>query len=131
MDRPKHTEYLKSNPTWYVYNFEIIDYFIIQAGVTSVISSTISTTASGISSTLSTAERVASAITNAVYHKQAKHTFNLANSKGAIGIPEGPCALTELWAWGRNGQNQLGTNDQRDHVQPIKLVNLSTKGLIR
>ena len=27
----------------------------------------------------------------------------------SIGLKGGPCALTELWSWGRNGQNQLGT----------------------
>ena len=49
-------------------------------------------------------------------------TFQLHQTK-----KYGPCALTELWSWGHNGFNQLGTNDEIDHIEPIKLNSLSTK----
>ena len=62
--------------------------------------------------------------------KQQRFDFNQSGDS-SIGLPDGPCALTELWSWGHNGLNQLGTNDEIDHIEPIKLNSLSTKGLIK
>ena len=63
-------------------------------------------------------------------YKQQRFDFNQSGDS-SIGLPDGPCALTELWSWGHNGLNQLGTNDEIDHIEPIKLNSLSTKGLIK
>ena len=65
-----------------------------------------------------------------VMSKQQRFDFNQSGDS-SIGLPDGPCALTELWSWGHNGLNQLGTNDEIDHIEPIKLNSLSTKGLIK
>ena len=63
-------------------------------------------------------------------YKQQRFDFNQSGDS-SIGLPDGPCALTELWSWGHNGLNQLGTNDEIDHIEPTKLNSLSTKGLIK
>lgn len=98
---------------------------MLPSHVTNVISSTISLTGSGISGTLSTAERLVSAISELINQKSIE--FQIDDS---IGLPGGPCALTELWSWGRNSENQLGSGDGIDHIEPLKMTNLSTKGLI-
>ena len=56
--------------------------------------------------TLSTAERLVGAISEMIVNNQKLINIQIDQS---IGLKEGPCALTELWSWGRNGQNQLGT----------------------
>ena len=49
-------------------------------------------------------------------YKQQRFDFNQSGDS-SIGLPDGPCALTELWSWGHNGLNQLGTNDEIDHIE--------------
>ena len=89
--------------------------------------SAISATSSGISGTLSTAERLITSISQLVSKK--RNQLSLIEDE-SIGLAGGPVALTELWGWGRNGANQLGTGDGFDHVEPVKMASLSTKGLI-